>query len=84
MKSFKLHDVVFAGPYDVGMGINSFRGQAPPPQSPSWPDSGMGMEGPQNANRSIKLCYTRSTVLDHLPAVIDAKCLKFVWTYSLE
>ncbi|TRY66565.1 hypothetical protein DNTS_015934 [Danionella cerebrum] len=39
------------GPYDVGMGINSFRGQPPPPQSPSWPDSGMGMEGPQNANR---------------------------------
>uniref|UniRef100_A0A672SE41 Nuclear receptor coactivator 3 n=1 Tax=Sinocyclocheilus grahami TaxID=75366 RepID=A0A672SE41_SINGR len=39
------------GPYDVGMGRNSFSGQAPPPQSPSWPDSGMGMEGAQNANR---------------------------------
>lgn len=39
------------GPYDVGMGMNSFRGQAPPPQSPSWPDSGMGMEGPPSANR---------------------------------
>ncbi len=47
----KLHDVIFAGPYDVGMGMNSFSGQAPPPQSPSWPDSGMGMEGAQNANR---------------------------------
>uniref|UniRef100_A0A8C2DU03 Nuclear receptor coactivator 3 n=1 Tax=Cyprinus carpio TaxID=7962 RepID=A0A8C2DU03_CYPCA len=39
------------GPYDVGMGINSFSGQAPPPQSSSWPDSGMGIEGVQNANR---------------------------------
>uniref|UniRef100_A0A673MKP6 Nuclear receptor coactivator 3 n=1 Tax=Sinocyclocheilus rhinocerous TaxID=307959 RepID=A0A673MKP6_9TELE len=39
------------GPYDVGMGRNSFSGQAPPPQSPSWPDSGMAMEGAQNANR---------------------------------
>lgn len=39
------------GPYDVGMGMNSFSGQAPPPQSPSWPDSGMGIEGAQNANR---------------------------------
>uniref|UniRef100_A0A8C1BD89 Nuclear receptor coactivator 3 n=1 Tax=Cyprinus carpio carpio TaxID=630221 RepID=A0A8C1BD89_CYPCA len=39
------------GPYDVGMGINSFSGQAPPPQSPSWPDTGMGIEGAQNANR---------------------------------
>ncbi|XP_051956918.1 nuclear receptor coactivator 3-like [Xyrauchen texanus] len=39
------------GPYEVGMGMNAFRGQAPPPHSPSWPDSGIGMEGGQNANR---------------------------------
>uniref|UniRef100_A0A673KA73 Nuclear receptor coactivator 3 n=1 Tax=Sinocyclocheilus rhinocerous TaxID=307959 RepID=A0A673KA73_9TELE len=35
---------------DMG-NMNSFSGQAPPPQSPSWPDSGMRMEGAQNANR---------------------------------
>lgn len=39
------------GPYDVGMNMNAFRGQGPPPQSPSWPDNGMGMEGTPNTNR---------------------------------
>lgn len=32
------------------VGMNTFRGQPHPPQSPSWPDCGMGMEGPPNAN----------------------------------
>ncbi|KAI7795007.1 nuclear receptor coactivator 3 [Triplophysa rosa] len=39
------------GPYEVGMGMTAFRGQGPPPRSPSWPDNGMGMEGAQNTNR---------------------------------
>lgn len=33
------------------MGMNTFRGQPHPPQSPSWPECGMGMEGPPTANR---------------------------------
>lgn len=40
---------VHTGPNEMGM--NTFRGQPHPPQSPSWPECGMGMEGPPNANR---------------------------------
>ncbi|KAI5614461.1 nuclear receptor coactivator 3 isoform X2, partial [Silurus asotus] len=32
------------------MGMSTFRGQPHPPQSPSWPECGMGMEGPSNAS----------------------------------
>lgn len=30
------------------MGMSPFGGQGPPPQSPSWPDSAMGMDRPQS------------------------------------
>lgn len=40
---------VCAGQNDIGM--NAFRGPPHPPQSPSWPECGMGMEGAPNASR---------------------------------
>lgn len=45
--------VMFLGPYEVGMGMNAFRGQGPPPRSPSWADNGIGMEGAPNTNRCV-------------------------------
>ncbi|XP_041743657.2 nuclear receptor coactivator 3-like isoform X2 [Coregonus clupeaformis] len=40
------------GSSEVNMGMSPFSGQGPPPQSPSWPDSAMGMDRPPtNTNR---------------------------------
>uniref|UniRef100_A0A8C8J8B8 Nuclear receptor coactivator 3 n=1 Tax=Oncorhynchus tshawytscha TaxID=74940 RepID=A0A8C8J8B8_ONCTS len=37
---------------EVNMGMSPFSGQGPPPHSPSWPDSAMGMDRPPtNTNR---------------------------------
>ncbi|XP_013873182.1 nuclear receptor coactivator 3 isoform X2 [Austrofundulus limnaeus] len=40
------------GPNESNMGMSPFGGHGPPPQSPSWPDSAMGVDRPQsNTNR---------------------------------
>lgn len=40
------------GTNEGNMGMNRFGGHGPPPQSPSWPDSAMGIDRPQrNLNR---------------------------------
>ncbi|XP_066527194.1 nuclear receptor coactivator 3 isoform X2 [Hoplias malabaricus] len=38
------------GPNDMGMSVNAFRGHPHPPQSPSWPECGMGIEGGHNTS----------------------------------
>lgn len=44
--------ITFAGNNEGGVTMSPFGGNGPPPQSPSWPDPGMGMDRPQNcANR---------------------------------
>ncbi|XP_022055608.1 nuclear receptor coactivator 3 isoform X1 [Acanthochromis polyacanthus] len=40
------------GPNEANLGMSPFGGHGPPPQSPSWPDSAMGMDRQQsNTNR---------------------------------
>ncbi|XP_041748379.1 nuclear receptor coactivator 3 isoform X4 [Coregonus clupeaformis] len=51
-RSMLQQQLIEMGSSEVNMGMSPFRGQGPPPQSPSWPDSAMGMDGPPiNTNR---------------------------------
>ncbi|CDQ61530.1 unnamed protein product [Oncorhynchus mykiss] len=45
-RSMLQQQLVEMGSSEVNMGMSPFSGQGPPPLSPSWPDSAMGMDGP--------------------------------------
>uniref|UniRef100_A0A087XMW8 Nuclear receptor coactivator 3 n=1 Tax=Poecilia formosa TaxID=48698 RepID=A0A087XMW8_POEFO len=43
-----------AGNNEGGMAMSPFGGNGPPPQSPSWPDSAMGMDRSQNCTNRLR------------------------------
>uniref|UniRef100_A0A8C7CS27 Nuclear receptor coactivator 3 n=1 Tax=Oncorhynchus kisutch TaxID=8019 RepID=A0A8C7CS27_ONCKI len=45
-RSMLQQQLVEMGSSEVNMGMSPFSGQGPPPLSPSWPDSAMGIDGP--------------------------------------
>ncbi|XP_064824867.1 nuclear receptor coactivator 3-like isoform X1 [Oncorhynchus masou masou] len=45
-RSMLQQQLIEMGSSEVNMGMSPFSGQGPPPLSPSWPDSAMGMDGP--------------------------------------
>ncbi|XP_067360868.1 nuclear receptor coactivator 3-like isoform X3 [Channa argus] len=48
-RSMLQHQLMDTGTSEANMSMSPFGGHGPPPQSPSWPDSAMGMDRPQGS-----------------------------------
>uniref|UniRef100_A0A8C7YTF2 Nuclear receptor coactivator 3 n=1 Tax=Oryzias sinensis TaxID=183150 RepID=A0A8C7YTF2_9TELE len=68
MRSMLQQQLMDMGANESNVSMSPFGGQRPPPQSPSWPDSAMGMDRPQTSTNREQFPHPLEELLGPLPS----------------